>query len=400
MGPLIRNSTLEIIKECKTANEIVQKLTTTYQRRGIASQLLLRKKLLTLKHAEEEQLDTFFITYDKLVRELKESDAKPSESEVICYLLLAMPKSYDTVVTAIEAISSDKISLEFVKNRLIEEEIKRKGLQERSVENSQAFFNKNLPYQKRKFNFECYNCGKKGHRKSECKFKPKKSQFKNRTNQKEANVVEEEGICFMVNKKNVTNDEVGQFIHFYADSGATDHLVNTDRFFDQYVDLKEPIKINVAKKEEILVATKIGVILTEECKLTNVLYVPNLRTNLLSINKIEKAGFGVKFENNKVYIYKCAKIIKEGYKKNNLFVFAFKLKEYTAQKAYSLPMSDEIWHKRLGHISLEKMKELKKRKFIECEISKDYLLCEPYVLKVDKQDCHSTIKNMNNREEY
>lgn len=42
--------------------------------------------------------------------------------------------------------------------------------------------------------------------------------------------------------------------------------------------------------------------------------MPNLRTNLLSINKIEKAGLGVKFENNKVYIYKCAKIIK-GYKK-------------------------------------------------------------------------------------
>lgn len=50
----IADSHLEIIKECKTAKEIVQKLTSTYQRRGTASQLLLRKKLLTLKHAEEE----------------------------------------------------------------------------------------------------------------------------------------------------------------------------------------------------------------------------------------------------------------------------------------------------------------------------------------------------------
>lgn len=149
---------------------------------------------------------------------------------IVSYADLVWQRHY-AVTTATETISSDKISLDFVKNRLIEEEIKCKGLQERSAENSQAFFNKNLPDYKRKFN-ECYNCGKKGHRKSECKFKPKKSQFKNKTNQKEANVDEEEGICFMVNKKNVANDEVGQFIHFYADSGATDHLVNTDRFFD------------------------------------------------------------------------------------------------------------------------------------------------------------------------
>lgn len=47
-------------------------------------------------------------------------------------------------------------------------------------------------------------------------------------------------------------------------------------------------------------ATKAGTILTEKCKLVNLLYVQNLRNNLFSIYKIEQNGFVVKFDNNEV----------------------------------------------------------------------------------------------------
>lgn len=48
-----------------------------------ALQLLLSEKSLTLAHTEEERLDSFFIKFNKLVRELKGSDAKLSENEII-----------------------------------------------------------------------------------------------------------------------------------------------------------------------------------------------------------------------------------------------------------------------------------------------------------------------------
>lgn len=142
LAECIADSHLEVIKECSTEKNIVDKLTTTFEQKVITS--LLRKKLLTFKYNEQEQLDSFFLKFDKLVRELRASDANPTDNEVICYLLLAMPSSFDNVVAAIETISNDKLSLEFVKNRLIEEEIKKKGFQAEtnSGETSPAFLSK------------------------------------------------------------------------------------------------------------------------------------------------------------------------------------------------------------------------------------------------------------------
>lgn len=265
-----------------------------------------------------------------------------------------------------------------MKNRLIEEEIKKKGFKESDGETSRAFFNQaKKKEQNTYFKLECYNCGKKGHRKSECRYK--NPRFKKRSNfqKKEANAAEPESeeVCFLENGGE-TPEEKNESIYFYLDSGASDHLINTEKYFHQFIVLENPIKINIAKKEQSLMAVKIGTILLEDCKLTNVLYVPNLRSNLLSINRIEQSGFGIKFENNKVQIHRNGKIIKEGYKKNNLYEMKFTIKEASAQKAYE---SYKIWHNRLGHASVEKMKELKKRGLINCETEGQEILCEPCI---------------------
>lgn len=186
---------------------------------------------------------------------------------------------------------------------------------------------------------------------------------------KEANNAEpdSEEVCFLTNSsESAEKVDKNKYVCFYADSGASNHLIKTEEYFHQGIVLENPIKINVAKKEETLVATNVGTILTEECKLWNVLYVPNLRNNLLSINKIEQSGFGVKFEKNKVTVYRNRKTVK-GYKKNNLYKIKFKIKKSTAQKAYSIPQGYKVFHRRLGHASMDKINELKKRRLMDCE---------------------------------
>jgi hypothetical protein len=54
--------------------------------------------------------------------------------------------------------------------------------------------------------------------------------------------------------------------------------------------------------------------------LNNVMYVPDLRSNLLSVGKITDKGSTVIFENNKVYILdKDGKEIMIGQKRNHLY---------------------------------------------------------------------------------
>lgn len=66
-----------------------------------------------------------FLLFDETVRSLKAAGGNLEEDNVICYLLLSMPETYNVVVTAIETISSDKLTVNFVKGWLLDEEVKR-----------------------------------------------------------------------------------------------------------------------------------------------------------------------------------------------------------------------------------------------------------------------------------
>lgn len=234
------------------------------------SQLLIRKSLITLKYNKGTSLEEHYVKFDGVIRDLKTSGAKPDNSEIICYLLLQMPESYQQVVTAIETMKPEDQTLEFVKNRLLAEETKKKEVgQEESV--STAFFNKTMmkPY----FRFNCYNCGQIGHKKADCKYKGARYQH-HQVHSSKVKTFEEEGeteVAFIL--ATMATESSNADLTFIVDSGATDHLINTANFFHEQVKLRNPIKIHVAKANQPLEATRIGNIKTENYLLKNVLYV-------------------------------------------------------------------------------------------------------------------------------
>lgn len=72
----IAESHLKYVKDADTAFEMWSTLEDTFQRKGMAIQLLLRKSLLTLKfNANSQSLETHFFKFDKLIRELKSTGA-------------------------------------------------------------------------------------------------------------------------------------------------------------------------------------------------------------------------------------------------------------------------------------------------------------------------------------
>lgn len=377
----IGDSHLEYVKDCSNAQEIYRKLKASFERTGIASQLFLRKKILSLKFNELGNLEEHFVEFDRIVRDLKTAGAKPDNTELICNLLLTMPSSFDNVITAIETMNSSELTMEFVKNRLLDAEVKRKNM---SKEESTAFHGQKKFF-KKKFTYECYNCGKRGHKKSECKFKKPYNHKEKEAHSTDTEKYQEESeISFMVTEEGsseVYQTEEHRTIEFIVDSGATDHLVNTDVYFQgDVIDLREPVKISVAKEGEALNATKMGTIRTQTCKLINVLYVPGLRCNLLSVRRCQRAGLSVKFENSNVSISKNKKLVVQGTLQNKLYRITFELKNVDghAFKAYEVAENDNLWHRRLGHACESKIRELVKRNFIKVDIFKGKnILCEP-----------------------
>lgn len=98
-------------------------------------------------------------------------------------------------------------------------------------------------------------------------------------------------------------------VSWILDSGCTDHIVNDDRLFSEYVVLKEPTDVRLGDGR-ILKATKIGKIITvfeffknrSKITLFNVFYVKDMKQNLISYSRITKKNKIVSYDNiSKIY---------------------------------------------------------------------------------------------------
>lgn len=120
----VANSHLEYIKHKPTSYKMWEALKSVFQRKGVASQLYLRKKLLTMKCGQSESLENHFVRFEEVVRELKSVGANLEDSDIVCHLLLTLPQSFDPIVTALETVDASKLTLDFVKGKLLDHELK------------------------------------------------------------------------------------------------------------------------------------------------------------------------------------------------------------------------------------------------------------------------------------
>lgn len=161
LAQTINDEQLQYIMDKTTAKDMYDALISMFQRKSIASQLILRRRLLTMKFNGND-INDHFVQFDKLVRELKLAGAKLNEMDVVVNLLLTLPNNYDALVTSLEGMDESKLTLEYVKNRLLDEFAKRNsGPSQTKSETASAMNAKNLK-------ITCFNCGKKGHFKSQC----------------------------------------------------------------------------------------------------------------------------------------------------------------------------------------------------------------------------------------
>lgn len=151
---------LDIIKDSKTVKEMVKALEDVFQRRSVFTKLTLKKKLLTLKHKKNQKLEDHFHTFDTLIRELESIESKVEESDKVCHLLLSLNEEYEAVITAIETLNTD-VTMDFVKSRLLDEELKIKNKRGINESASEVSFKMNT--------YTCYKCGKVGHKIADCR---------------------------------------------------------------------------------------------------------------------------------------------------------------------------------------------------------------------------------------
>lgn len=320
----LSDSFLGFAKEDSTAKEILQSLDKIYERKSVASQLALRKRLLSLKLQGDTSMMQHFTVFDDLVAELLATGAKLEETDKVSHLLLTLPTSYDGVITAIETLSEDNLSLAFVKTRLLDHEVKLSN-ESRDTSTKALFSDKKSTFEEnrqfkhppsyiskrqnrlRKFpqtnrfklnkkanSPKCHHCGRPGHFKRDCFFHKKAQEYNQSQRQRTVQTVqlnppENQSFAFMLGSHHYYKENKDK-ITFILDSGASDHIINRADLSANFSSLVTPIKISVAKNGQYVTATKKGSLevfsnMGFKGTLEHVLYCPDVPFNLLSVAK-------------------------------------------------------------------------------------------------------------------
>ena len=97
----------------------------------------------------------------------------------------------------------------------------------------------------------------------------------------------------------------------------------------------------------------------KELTLNNVLYVPEIRKNLVSGSLLNKHGFRMVFESDKVTLSKSGMYVGRGYVSDGLFKLNVLtiINKDNKSSVYMLESSN-LWHGRLGHVNYDTLRRL------------------------------------------
>ena len=376
----VANSHISYLRNKTYAYEMWEALEQAYERKSVVSRIFLKKKLLHMVYKEDEPLHSYFAKFESAVYDLKAVGGKMEEEDIVMQLLISLPDSYDGLVMALENLPESELTMDRVKARLLEEELKRNSRKEPTDNGSgNAAFNakKREPKKSNKSNKpRCYHCNEMGHKKPECPKLKSSSAAKKESKSGTFNMVIARTSSAMPTK---TENEC----KFVVDSGCTDHMVNDKSLLVNVKKLDDPFFVSIADRNTTLKVSEVG-----RMKVTNsidgrevtgyindVLLVPNLRFNLLSVSKIESNGGRVIFENSKAMIAFDNEVVGEAVRDGSLYWISYNVDRRYA--AVSSKATNELWHQRLGHLSMDSVCKLKHMADgIPDELTSDLDFCE------------------------
>ncbi|RVW52240.1 Retrovirus-related Pol polyprotein from transposon TNT 1-94 [Vitis vinifera] len=166
---------------------------------------------------------------------------------------------------------------------------------------------------KPKFQGKCFNCGKQGHKPVDCRL-PKKNK------PKEANVIDDItknvydiDLTAVVSEVNLVGSNPKEW---WIDTSATRHVCSDKKMFSTFEPIENGEKVFMGNSatSEIKGQGKVILKMTsgKELTLTNVLYVPEIRKNLVSGSLLNNHGFRLVFESNKVVLSKSGMYVGKG----------------------------------------------------------------------------------------
>lgn len=421
------------IRSCKSAKEAWDTLANLYQVRNEARVAYLKRQLDHLVMHEGETMDSFITKLKDLREQLISLGEDMTDGSMVTVILNGIPESYQALASTLRLImqgNPDSFRFDNLVQILLQEEQSREN---RSIlqQGDQAFMasqkgkgkavsgaaykpktaanqptvsgekDENQPKKKGK----CHYCRKPGHYIGECRKRIAKE--KEKGTKKEANVAQadassaekketanlsivshgdedfdDEYVCIVscsYNPSMHTTDEsclsVTSQEDWYFDSGASKHITSQRNLFSVFDATSERGTVTCANNSAYAIQGVGKIVLTAthggSFTLTDVLYVPGIQKNLLSVPAIAMGGLEVTFSGRKCTVHDLSDegcIVATG----TLCRGLYRLDHYRAgvHDACAVITSDqlaiaELWHARMGHLHFRGLQRLQAHSMVE-----------------------------------
>ena len=365
-------------------------LSSMYEKPSASNKVHLMRRLFNLRMTEGASVAQHLNELNTITTQLSSVEIEFDDEVRALILLSSLPDSWNATVTAVSSSSGNsKLKFDDVRDLVLSEEIRRRESGETS--NSSALHtesrgrtserNSNRGKSKSRRgksrwgrkDFNCYNCGKKGHFKKDCRA-PKKDTGA----QESVHVTEEAGDAMILS----VNSLIESWI---LDSGASFHATPCQEIMENYVS-GDFGKVHLADDETLKIVGKGDIILKlpnqTTWKLQGVRHVPSLRRNLTSVGQLNGEGYCTTFSGHEWKITKGALVIARGKKTGTLYVTSNLENIVTVADADG---KSNLWHQRLGHMSEKWMKTLLSKGKLPDLKNVDVGLCEDCIFGKQKK---------------
>ncbi|UYV64622.1 hypothetical protein LAZ67_3001360 [Cordylochernes scorpioides] len=354
-------------------------------------------------------------TMMELVDKLRTIGETLKDSHITAILLCSLPKSYSNLITMLESRSDDELTLEFTKNKLLDEHTRRveSSKDESTASKALKSLHGASSQRRQKEKKFCSFCHKPNHSKEECWHYQKRNNSNKEykyenfrrgnvpkyTNQ--SSVTQEQSTNQRTTKGpnpkalNCTQREAS--VHnWFVDSGATSHMAYDESFFTELnreqtqnvvVANGNKLQVKGIGQGEIKVITPQGK--TDTLLLTKVLYIPELTDNLLSVSAATSNGCKVTFNRDWCTIERDNTALANGILDNGMY--RLHLDDNPQTRTFKANVAKQnhcknknclmLWHDRLGHRNIESIKKIRNENLARglslnnCSHSTDCIQC-------------------------
>lgn len=313
---------LSMIVNCKTSTEMWERLVSIHEQVSKESMFMMIQQFIDYKYCKGDNIASHIAKIEMMAQNLEDIGQPMSENQIISKMITSLPSEYRHVLSAWKSMPTDQKTRKTLILRVFEEEAMNKIIKEREhnetnsallVRNNrrddQARAENNERIQELKKKSRCHNCGEMEHwwQDNVCSRKNER-RFGHRgpgTSKSTARVSESKDSVALVTQSFLQIPLSEAFIAqnngeeiWYADAGATEHMSDNRVAFINFKEIsKGSWLVAIANEQNLWVLGKGDIKIKRRAHdkwldgtLHDVLYIPELRTNLFSVGRATDRG--------------------------------------------------------------------------------------------------------------